>query len=53
MKQCSNIYVPTTYVVLVAFPVSIVSERRVTMIFEDASYFESKFNNLPLTLLCT
>lgn len=45
--------VPTTYVVLVAFSVSIVSDRRGTMIFEDASFFQSEFNNLPLTFLFT
>lgn len=45
--------VPTTYVVLVAFSVSIVSDRRGIMIFEDASFFQSEFDNLPLTFLFT
>lgn len=41
--------VPTTYVVLVGFSVSIVSDRRDTMIVEDASFFQTDYNNLPLT----
>lgn len=40
--------VPTTYVVLVGFSVSIVSDRRDTMIVEDASFFQSDNNNLSL-----
>lgn len=45
--------VPTTYVVWVAFSVSIASDRRGNMIFEDASFFQSEFNNFPLTFVFT
>ncbi len=42
--------VPSTYVVRVAFSMSIVSDRWDTMVCKDESFFQSDFNNSLLTL---